>query len=452
MRGNRSAIRGGSWVKQKVDCVDLLDAVEVGGRIAVEGEQELRMVVPDELERLEFAGEGRLVTYCERDLIIRGRGVFKSDEIDFVRAERSDKHFAVAAFQFEKDDVFKDATEVSAPVAQQNAAEPRVGNVVLGVRLQEIPSANVVAICAEQQERITEQIEVAVDRLVVDGESIFQKCSGNAVDGKQVADVVKDELRQSLEEVYVANAIPCCDVFVEDGIENAGKIVVLQRRVLGQQHRGRESSESHVVLNGDVGNGVGGLGAHVFGEGQRMQLYLDIASGQEGGQFARKEFAVGSGDVNIAILSRKDSVNQPFEIGHDLHFIQKDVVFPFPLHLRVNEFPRFAISREGGRADVFKVDRDDVLMRNAFLDQHVAENFQQRSFTAAPDACDDLDDVTVAPFTDPINEQGAVYYAVRHKNSYLDKEFGCMIPKSRIVVNGGSFDFGKMQLLLQEAA
>ena len=443
---NLSDVLGTIGVEQKINGIDLLYAVEVCGRIAVEGEQELRMIVPDELERLEFALEGSFVTYSECDLIVCGRGVFKSDEIDLICAERSDKHFAVAAFQFEKNDVFKHATEVSALVAQQNAAESGVGNVVLGVRLQKVTSANVVAICAEQQERITEQMEVAVDRLVVDGESIFQKGSGNAVDGEQVADIVKDELRQSLEEVYVTNAIACRDVLVEDRIENAGKIVILQRSILGQQHRGRESSESHVVLDSDVWNGMDRLGAHVFGEGQRMQLYLNVASGQEGSQFARKKFAVGSSDVNIAIFSRKDSVNQPFEIGHDLHFIQKDVVFPASLHLRVYEFPCFAISCEGGRTDVFKVDRDDVLLRNAFLDQNVAENFQQCGFTATSDACDNLDDVMIAPFTNPIDKQGAVYYVAHYKNSFFGEEFGCIITKIRIMVNFGFLDINKMQL------
>ena len=76
-------------------------------------------------------------------------------------------------------------------------------------------------------------MEVAVDCLVVDGESVFQEGSGNAVDGEQIADIVKDEFRQSLKEVYVTNAIACRDVLVEDCIENAGKIVILQRGILG---------------------------------------------------------------------------------------------------------------------------------------------------------------------------------------------------------------------------
>ena len=443
---NLSYVLGCIGVEQKINGIDLLDAVEVCGRIAVEGEQEFRMIIPDEPEWLEFAGEGRLVTYCERDLIVCGRGVFKSDEIDLVRAECSDKHFAVAAFQFEKNDIFKYASEVSAFVAQQNAAKSGIGNVVFGVRLQKVAPANVVAICAEEQERITEQIEVVVDRLVVDCESVFQKGSCNAVDGEQVADIVKDEFRQSLEDVYVTNAIACRDVLVEDRIENAGKIVILQRGILRQQHRSRESSESHVVLKSDVRNGVGRLGAHVFGEGQRMKLYLDVASGQEGGQFARKEFAVGSSDVNIVIFSCKDSVNQPFKIGNDLHFIQKDVVLPVSFHLSVNEFPRFAISCEGRRTDVFKVDRDDVLLRNAFLNQNVAENFQQCGFAAASDACDNLDDVMIAPFTNPINKQCAIYYIVHCKNSFLDEKFHYIIPKNRRVVNFSAIDVGKKQL------
>ena len=179
-----------------------------------------------------------------------------------------------------------------------------------------------------------------------------------------------------------------------------------------------------------------------------MKLYLDVASGQEGGQFARKEFAVGSCDVNIAILSRKDSVNQPFEIGNDLHFIQKNVVFPASFHLRVNEFPRFTISSEGRRVDVFKVDRDDVLLRNAFLDQNIAENFQKCGFTAASDASDNLNDVMIAPFADPINKQSAIYYVAHYKNSFLGEEFDCIIPKNHSVVNFSSFDVGKTVIIL----
>ena len=50
---------------------------------------------------------------------------------------------------------------------------------------------------------------------------------------EKIADIVKDEFRQSLKEVYVTNAIACRDVLVEDCIENAGKIVILQRGILG---------------------------------------------------------------------------------------------------------------------------------------------------------------------------------------------------------------------------
>ena len=113
----------------------------------------------------------------------------------------------------------------------------------------------------------------------------------------------------------------------------------------------------------------------------------------------------------------------------------------------MNEFPRFAISCEGRRADVFKVDRDDVLLRNAFLDQNIAENFQQCGFAATSDACDNLDDVMIAPFTNPINKQCAIYYIVHCKNSFLDKEFDCIIPKNHSVVNFSSFDVGKTAII-----
>ena len=114
-------------VEEEVDGVDFFDAVEVGRRIAVKGQQGLRMVVANGLERCEFTKESRFLTGGEGDLVVMGNGVLKRDEVDLVGAERANEDLPVAALQFQIDGVLKNAPLVARLVGEKQPAKSHSG-------------------------------------------------------------------------------------------------------------------------------------------------------------------------------------------------------------------------------------------------------------------------------------------------------------------------------------
>ena len=103
---------------------------------------------------------------------------------------------------------------------------------------------------------VAEKIEITVDGFVVDGESVVLERAGDLVDGKKVADIVEDETREPLEDVQIADAVFGGDVLVENRVEDARKVIRLNRGALGQKGRHRESAESHVVLKRRIGRKI----------------------------------------------------------------------------------------------------------------------------------------------------------------------------------------------------
>lgn len=110
------------WIEEEVDHVDFLDAVEVGGRIAVQGEKNFGVIVANGLERCEFTDESRLFAGGERDLIVVGNGVFERDEVDFVDTEGADEDLTIAALQLKVDDVLENTSQIAWFVRQKQTA------------------------------------------------------------------------------------------------------------------------------------------------------------------------------------------------------------------------------------------------------------------------------------------------------------------------------------------
>ena len=233
--------------EKEVDCVDFPDAVEVGRRIAVKGQQGLRMVVANGFERCEFAKESRFLAGGEGDLVVMGNGVLKRDEVDLVGAERADEDLVVAALQFQIDDILKNSPLVARLVGEKQPAKARVGEVVLGVGAQNVPALDVVAAHAVKEVGLAERFGVGVQRGVGNGQAFVLEDSDDFVDRVEVADVVGEEFDQTAKRGDIPVAVACDDVLVDDGVENAREIVVLRLGIRIQQGGEGEAAKGHVV-------------------------------------------------------------------------------------------------------------------------------------------------------------------------------------------------------------
>lgn len=140
------------------------------------------MVVADSLERSEFADEGRFLAGGEGDLIVMGDGVRKRDEVDFVGPKGANEDLAVAALQFQIDNVLENAPLVARLVGEKKTAKPRVGEVVFGVGAQNVASLDVVAAHAVKEVSFAERFGVGVQCGVGNGQAFVSEDADDFVD------------------------------------------------------------------------------------------------------------------------------------------------------------------------------------------------------------------------------------------------------------------------------
>ena len=277
-------------VEKEIDEVDTLDSVVVERRIVVEREQEFRMVVPDGAERGELASEGRFLADGVCHLKVAGNSILNRNEINFAVCKDADVCLAEAPAQFEERYVFKEMPEVFALGSKNGSAKTGVRDIVFRRGLEILPSLDVVAIHTVKEKRLAERVDVGVKRGVGNGESFAFEHSDDLVDRKQIPDVVEEKLDDSPERCGVAVAVPHHDVFVEDRVEDAGKIVVLRpRSVLKLRSEGKSAEAQEVVEHG-----------------------MGVSAGEQGGVFCDDEVH--------AIVSY---IKERSEVAYDADMIEK---------------------------------------------------------------------------------------------------------------------------------
>lgn len=400
-------------VEEKIDNIDPIDAVMVERRVVVESEQKLWVVVADGFERREFAGERGFVADSVRHLEVAGASAFKCHEIDFSVGEHTYVDFAEPAVQLKVNDVFKQMSEVFAFRSEKGTAKPRVGDIVLRRGLEVLPSLDVIAIHPVEKEGLAERVDVGVQRGVGHGEAFALEHSDDLVHRKHVADVVEEETDDALEGGGVAVAVPGHYVFVENSVEDAGEVVELGTRTVGQLGGERKAAEAQKVVEYGMGVPVGEQG-EVFRKVKRLEAYFDIAAGKEGGQFAREELGVRAGDVNVKILARVKSVNELFELRHVLHFVKKNVCLAVRLDIGLDELPRLAPTYKGGAVRILEIDCDYPVCGESAFNELFAEKLEKRGFSATTDASHDFDDIFAAPAFEPVGKPFSADFAIVH--------------------------------------
>ena len=402
-------------VEKKIDNIHPIDAIMVERRIVVEREQELRMVVADGFERREFAGERGFVADSVRHLEVAGASAFKCHEIDFSVVEHTYVDFAEPAVQLKVNDVFKQMSEVFAFRSEKGTAKPRVGDIVLRRGLEVLPPLDVIAVHPGEEEGLAERVDVGVQSGVGHGEAFALEHSDDLVHRKHVADVVEEETDDALEGGGVPVAVPGHYVFVENRVENAGEVVELGARAVGELGGERKATEAQKVVEYGIGVLVGEQGA-VFCEVKRLESYFDISSGKEGGQFAREELGVRAGDVNVKIFAGVKSVNELFELRHVLHLVKKNVCPAVGLDIGFDELPCLAPTCKGGAVRILEIYCDYPVCGKSAFNKLFAEKLEKRGFPATTNASHDFDDIFVEPACEPVGKPFSADFAIVHGN------------------------------------
>ena len=423
-------------VQQEVGDAYALDSVLVGGREWVECEQVLRVAVADGEERREFAVESGFFERGERDLEVGRGAVFHRDEIDFLVAEDADVDLGIATPEFEVNDVLENASAVGVSGAEERPPQSHVGEIVFGVDFEVLPSAYIVTIDAGEQEGFAQSLKVGVEGGVRNFDSVRLERADDFVDGEQIADVVEQKTCEPFQDGGVAEAVAGEHVFVEDGFKDSPEIIALGMGIVGEQRGKGESAVLHVVGEDFAGGAVRGDG-EVFGEAERLKLDLDVASGQESGEFAGEELGVGAGDVNIEFFGGVNSVHEPFEVRNVLHFVQEDVGLERRMHSRLDVVPSVLPMCELWSVRFLEIEREDLFRGDSFGQQLLAVELEKGRLAAPADTGYDFDNVLVTPGRKPVREEFALDFAVIHRNTPSDCElFTGMIAKNQIGVNG----------------
>lgn len=427
-----------SRFKEKIHCVDLADSVMVKRWIVVERDEGFGVLVANCLERSEFPFESGFVSDGKRDLEVSGGCGLKGDEIDLPAIDSSNIYVAIAPLEFKEYDVFENVSDVAAPFSSHYGAETLVGDVVFTERFEIAAPLDVISCGVIQEKRFTKRVDVGVDRSAGDSCSVGFERAGDAVYGKGIANIVKHEPDEALQDSSVSQAEPGEYVFVDDRVEYRGKIVPARFVVSVKPRQEGESAKAHVVGK-RFRLGKFRECRTVFREGERLHGDLHVSSGEECGKFAGKELGVGAGNIYIRVALHEKSIDKPFEFWHLLNFVKKDV-YPAKrvIHLGSYECPCIGKSPKYADIWIFKVDAYDLTGIDTFGKQFIAKELQEGSFPATAYPSDNLDDVLVAPTGEPIGEIWPIYCTCHSKSPLVSGVFACIMPKLRLLVKGAS--------------
>ena len=391
-----------SGFREEGEGVEFADAVVVGVGVGVEDEEGLGAMVMDGAEGGEFALEGGGVADGGGDLPVAGGAFLEGDEIDFAALQPADVDFAVAAAEFEENDVFEEVSGIAAAGAEQGGTEAGIDGIVFAEGLEIGLAADVVAVGLAEEVGLAEGTEIFVDGRRGRAHAVGPEGVDNAVDGKGRADVVEGEAHEALEESRILEAAALEDVAVEDGVEDALEVLVDGGGVAAEGEGQREAAFAGIAApDGLRGEGGGREGGAVFGKGKGIHAALDVAPREIGGQFAGEEGAVGAGDGDVESAARVEAVNQALPSRNPLDFVEQDMGAASGGETGLEGVPGVAPGGVVRFVGIFVVDADDAVRRDAIRAKGLGIQGEGGRFAAASDAGQDFDQIAPLPGLEP---------------------------------------------------
>ena len=95
-------------------------------------------------------------------------------------------------------------------------------------------------------------------------------------------------------------------------------------RVIWLRENQRQATKRHVIVPRI--RPVALDGRVVFGETQGVNSDFITAASKLGDDIRRKKASVAAGHVYIGVAKMQETIEHIFEVGHELHFIEHDVI------------------------------------------------------------------------------------------------------------------------------
>ena len=424
--------------KKEINCVDLTNPVMVKRWVVVKRNKRFRVLVADCLERGEFAFEGRFIPDGKSNLKVSRRGIFKSDKVDFFPVNRADIDIAVSSLKLKEYYVLENVSHIAASLPSYNGAKSLIGDVVFTESFKIIASFDVVSCCVIYEKGFAKRVDVRVYRFSSNGDSFSLERASDAVYGKRVANVVKDESDNAFKKCAIPEAKSGKRVFIDNRIKYRGKIIHTDSLVRAKRRNEWKSTKSH-ILGECFGFRQFWKCGLILGERQGLHRDFYITSSQKCRKFTRKKFGVGPRYIDICVVFDKKTVYKPFKFRNLLDLIKKNIDFVERIvHFRSDEFPRSVKCFENAYIGIFKIDGDDLIFIYTLREQFFAKQFQKGGFTAPAYSSNDFDDIFVLPIGEPVCEKWSFYYTCHTKTPNCLELFVCIVPKVGRTVNAAA--------------
>ena len=187
-----------------------------------------------------------------------------------------------------------------------------------------------------------------------------------------IPDVVEQEPRDLFEQGHIRQSPSADDVFEDDGIVDAGQIL-MHIFLIGKHGRIGKGTPCQILT-------IQPLRAHAIMCGyilckrKRLHPDLDITTGKQRRKFPGQEPRIGARHIDIAVLLHVKRIHRFFEVFHLLHFIDKNIIHALrlkPLCKILQELPAL---RDINSLDTFEVQGNDMILRHAALQQFISEH------------------------------------------------------------------------------
>lgn len=299
--------------------------------------------------------------------------------------------------------------------SQRGVAQTAVSSIVLERRVKIVVAFDVESLGLCKHEGVDEEVQVFGNGNTVgldshdglDGIRQFRRIRG-------AADVAHGCCSQRIQKYVVFEPIPFGDVTKVNGFVKIRKVSHLLVRGLAQ-HTPRKTAEIEVFVKDGVEVAGGFAQGEEFRHGKRRELDDVSASAEFGRNVGGKHFRVGSRDINVDLGQLLQSAQRTVE-GEEcvfrfvrrefgdinslewdfltkLNFIDEHIrPFTVMFDPRFDCFAKELWVEKSGVLDLFKVNFEDVVCEDTFVQKMLFEEFSQEvALATAAKSGDDLD-------------------------------------------------------------
>ncbi len=330
-----------------------------------------------------------------------GIRVLPQHEVALQLADAPDAHVVTPGARVVVDDVLQRRPIVDAVVRVGGEVEAEVGEVVLFLALQRPARFHVEAPAAVENLCINEYLDVAIERLALDGDALYAvEVVEQVLDARSAPEVVDEVVAHRVEHRHMSHLGASPDVLLEDLLHDAAHVgPLLLVAVVGDdpwEPALPQVTGELLVAAGTYRFAEQLLHTEVLGEVEREDIELEIAPRELGDELAGEQVGVRAGDEDGPAAIRAVPIDERLEAPHVLYLVDEEVLRARSVFgLGVDQLLELVGSGDLAVLPRVEVDIDKVVFGHALLAQLVGDALHDARLAAAVDAGDGLDDVLV---------------------------------------------------------